>query len=281
MEAGVGYDRLLEAAQSIAALSGRERHDAALVLGSGLGTYAAQLPDAIAIPYTDIPHFPTPRVEGHSGTLYSIDVDGRGALVFSGRVHFYEGWDLFDVVFGVRAAALAGCHTFLLTNASGGVSRGLSVGDLVALSDHINLTGRNPLIGANDERLGTRFPDVSDAYSGKLRHLMKQAFEAADVPYKEGVYTWFTGPSYESPAEIEMVRRIGGDLVGMSTVPEAIALAHMERRVGAISLVTNLAAGTSDEPVTHEEVQEAAALAKAKFTLLIENLLPNLVVADS
>jgi purine-nucleoside phosphorylase len=280
MEACVGYEKLEEAAQTIAALSGRERHDAALVLGSGLGTYAAELPDAVAIPYADIPHFPTPKVAGHSGTLYSIDVNGRGALVFSGRVHFYEGWDLFDVVFGVRAAALAGCHTFLLTNASGGVSRGLSVGDLVALSDHINLTGRNPLIGSNDERLGTRFPDISDAYSADLRHLMKNAFEAAAVAYKEGVYTWFTGPSYESPAEIEMVRRIGGDLVGMSTVPEAIALAHMQRRVGAISLVTNLAAGTSDEPVTHEEVQEAATLAKAKFTLLIENLLPKLVLAS-
>jgi purine-nucleoside phosphorylase len=279
MEADVGYEKLQDAATAIANLSGRDRHDAALVLGSGLGDYAAGLPDAVAIPYSEIPHFPTPKVKGHSGTLYSVDVDGKGALVFSGRVHFYEGWDLFDVVFGVRAAAVAGCHSFLLTNASGGVSRGLSVGDLVALSDHINLTGQNPLIGANDDRLGPRFPDISDAYSGALRHLMKQAFEEAAVPYKEGVYTWFTGPSYESPAEIEMVRRIGGDLVGMSTVPEAVALTHMGRRVGAISLVTNLAAGTSDEPVTHEEVQEAAALAKAKFTLLIDSLLSHLVTA--
>ncbi len=279
MEAGVGYEKLQDAAAAIAALSGRKQHEAALVLGSGLGDYAAALPNAIAIPYTEIPHFPTPRVKGHSGTLYSIDVEGKGALVFSGRVHYYEGWDLFDVVFGVRAAALSGCHSFLLTNASGGVSRGLSVGDLVAISDHINLTGRNPLIGGNDDRLGTRFPDISDAYSSDLRHDMKRSFEDAEVPYKEGVYTWFTGPSYESPAEIEMVRRIGGDLVGMSTVPEAVALAHMERRVGAISLVTNLAAGASDEPVTHEEVQEAAALAKAKFTLLIDSLLPRLVAA--
>ena len=277
----MGYEKLQEAAQAIATRSGREQHEAALVLGSGLGDYAAALPDAVAIPYTEIPHFPTPKVEGHSGTLYSIDVEGKGALIFSGRVHYYEGWDLFDVVFGVRAAALTGCHTFLLTNASGGVSRGLSPGDLVALADHINLTGRNPLIGSNDDRLGTRFPDVSDAYSGDLRHLMREAFETAGVPYKEGVYTWFTGPSYETPAEIEMVRRIGGDLVGMSTVPEAIALAHMRRRVGAISLVTNLAAGTTDEPVTHEEVQEAAALAKTKFSQLIDGLLPSLVVAPS
>ncbi len=277
MEAYVGYERLQEAAAAIADLSGRKEHAAALVLGSGLGDYAAALPNAVAIPYATIPHFPTPKVEGHSGTLYSIDVDGKGALIFSGRVHFYEGWDLFDVVFGVRAAALAGCHTVLLTNACGGVSRGLSVGDLVAVSDHINLTGQNPLIGANDKRLGTRFPDVSDAYSGALRHEMKAAFDVADVSYKEGVYAWFTGPSYETPAEIEMVRRIGGDLVGMSTVPEAVALAHMGRRVGAISLVTNLAAGASNEPVTHEEVQEAAELAKSKFTHLINELLPRLV----
>jgi purine-nucleoside phosphorylase len=281
MEACVSYEQLQEAAQAIADLSGRGRHEAALVLGSGLGDYAAAIPDAIAIPYTEIPNFPTPRVEGHSGTLYSIEVEGKGALVFSGRSHYYEGGGLTNVVFGVRSAALAGCHTFLLTNASGGVSRGLSVGDLVAVADHINLTGQNPLIGTNEPRLGTRFPDMSDAYSADLRHLMKLAFEESAIPYKEGVYTWFTGPTYETPAEIEMVRRIGGDLVGMSTVPEAIALAHMGRRVGAISLVTNMAAGASDEPLSHEEVQEAAAQAKTKFTLLVDTLLPRLVVAPS
>lgn len=273
----MGYEQLEQAAVAIAELSGRREHAAALVLGSGLGDYAAALPNAVAIPYTDIPHFPTPKVEGHSGTLYSIDVAGKGVLVFSGRVHFYEGWNLFDVVFGVRAAAMAGCHTVVLTNACGGVSQGLEVGDLVAVRDHINLSGQNPLIGANDKRFGTRFPDVSDAYSKTLRSEMKTAFAAANVAYKEGVYSWFTGPSYETPAEIEMVRRIGGDLVGMSTVPEAVALAHMGRRVGAISLVTNLAAGASDKPVTHEEVQEAAELAKTKFTHLIDGLLPRLV----
>ncbi len=273
----MGYEQLQEAAAAIATLSGRESHSAAMVLGSGLGDYAAALPDAVAIPYADIPHFPTPKVAGHSGTLYSIDVGGRGALVFSGRVHFYEGWSLFDVVFGVRTAALTGCHTVFLTNAAGGVTKGLAVGDLVAIKDHINFTGQNPLHGPNDERLGTRFPDVSDAYSRGLRSEMIAAYEEAGVSYQEGVYTWFTGPSYETPAEIELVRRLGGDLVGMSTVPEAIALAHMRRRVGAISLVTNLAAGASDQPVTHKEVQEAAELAKSKFTELVDRLLPRLV----
>lgn len=273
----MSYEKLQEAAAAVAELSGRRRHSAAVVLGSGLGDYAASLPNAVAIPYEEIPNFPAPKVEGHAGTLYSIDVDGRGALIFAGRVHFYEGWSLHEVVFGARTAALSGCHTVLLTNAAGGVSRGLSVGDLVAISDHINFTGQNPLHGPNDERLGSRFPDVSDAYSGKLRRAMKPAFEAATVLYKEGVYTWFTGPSYETPAEIEMVRRIGGDLVGMSTVPEAIALAHMGIRVGAVSLVTNLAAGSTDEPLSHTEVQEAAVHAKVKSEKLINALLPILV----
>jgi purine-nucleoside phosphorylase len=277
----VGYEQLQEAAAAIAELSGRKKHSAALVLGSGLGDYAAALPDAVAIPYTKIPHFPTPKVAGHSGTLYSFDVGGKGALVFSGRVHFYEGWSLFDIVFGARTAVLAGCHTVLLTNAAGGVSRGLSVGDLVAISDHINFTGQNPLHGPNDDRLGTRFPDVGDAYSRKLRSVMKEAYQQVGIPYKEGVYTWFTGPSYETPAEIEMVRRIGGDLVGMSTVPEAIALAQMGARVGAISLVTNLAASAGGQPVTHEEVQEAADLAKSKSKKLIDTLLPGLVADPS
>jgi purine-nucleoside phosphorylase len=273
----VSYERLQQAAASIRELTGRAEHSAAVVLGSGLGDYATSLKDAIAIPYADIPHLPAPRVEGHAGTLYSVEVAQRNTLMFAGRVHFYEGWELFDVAFGVRAAVLAGCHTVLLTNASGGVSRGLSVGDLVAIGDHINLTGRNPLHGGNDVRIGPRFPDVSDAYSKSLRHEMKPVFEHCGIPYKEGVYTWFTGPSYETPAEIEMVRRIGGDLVGMSTVPEAIALAHMGIRVGAISLVTNMAAGTTNEPLSHDEVQEAAEHARAKFEGLLDALLPILL----
>lgn len=276
----MGYEHLQAAAAAIAEKSGRKKHSAAVVLGSGLGEYAASLPNAVSIPYADIPNFPAPQVEGHSGTLYSTDVAGRGVLIFAGRVHFYEGWGLEEVVFGVRTAAAAGCHTVLLTNASGGVSKGLSVGDLVAIRDHINLTGRNPLHGPNDDRLGTRFPDVSDAYSSELRHAMKPTFEETGIPYKEGVYTWFTGPSYETPAEIELVRRIGGDLVGMSTVPEAIALAHMGIRVGAISLVTNMAAGTTDEPLNHDEVQEAAEHAREKFEALLNALLP-ILVADA
>jgi len=235
----------------------------------------------VAIPYRDIPHFPTPRVKGHSGTLYSTEIAGKGALIFSGRVHLYEGWDVGDIVFGVRTAALSGCHTVILTNACGGVATTLEVGDLVAISDHINFTGQNPLIGANDERLGTRFPDVSRLYSDEVRAAIRRACDRAGIEYQEGVYTWFTGPSFETPAEIEAVRRLGGDLVGMSTVPEAIALGHMGVRVGGISLVTNLAAGVSAAPVTHEEVQIAAEHAGDAFTRLIDNLLPSLIVPGS
>jgi purine-nucleoside phosphorylase len=198
-------------------------------------------------------------------------------LLFAGRVHTYEGWELDEVVFGVRTAALAGASSVLLTNAAGGLGDGLAPGDLVAIRDHLNSTARNPLVGMNDDRLGPRFPDMSEVYSKRLRGLMERAFEASSVSYREGVYAWFLGPSYETPAEIEMVKRAGGDLVGMSTVPEAIALNHMGVDVAGISLVTNYAAGITDTPLSHEEVTETAAEARERFTSVLDALLPLLV----
>lgn len=271
----MSYDTLTAAAAEIADRTGRDAHRLAIVLGSGLGDYAASLPDAIEIPYREIPGWPTPTVEGHHGSLYSADVGGP-ILVLSGRAHFYEGRSLEEVVFGVRAAILAGCDTIVLTNAAGGVGRGLEAGDLVLIRDHLNLTGHNPLIGPNDDRLGPRFPDMSTVYDAGLRSLAREAAEAAGVQLKEGVYTWLTGPSYETPAEIRMVGRLGGDLVGMSTVPEAIAARHMGARVLGISLVTNLAAGISKVPLSHEEVQETAEKARSRFTGLLDRLLPML-----
>jgi len=247
------YEHLQEAAAVIAQRTGRERHQAAVVLGSGLSGYAASLDDAVEVPYADIPHFPVPRIVGHGGSLFSASVGDGAVLLFAGRVHTYEGWDLSDVVFGVRTAALAGASTVLLTNAAGGLGEGLSPGDLVAIRDHLNYTARNPLVGDNDDRLGPRFPDMSEVYSQRVRGLIRRAFETAGVTYREGVYAWFLGPSYETPAEIEMVRRAGGDLVGMSTVPEAIALNHMGVDVAGISLVTNYAAGITDAPLSHED----------------------------
>ena len=270
----MSYEQLQEAAAAIAEKTGRESHQAAVVLGSGLSDYTQSFDDAIEIPYSEIPFFPEPRVVGHGGSLFSVPVGAGAVLLFAGRVHTYEGWSLDEVVFGVRTAALAGASSILLTNAAGGLGDGLAPGDLVGISDHLNYTARNPLVGINDDRMGPRFPDMSEVYSRRLRGLLEQAFQSASVPYKEGVYAWFLGPSYETPAEIQMVKRVGGDLVGMSTVPEAIALNHMGVDVAGISLVTNYAAGITDTPLSHEEVTETAAAARDRFTAVLDGLLP-------
>ena len=231
----MNYDRLKAAADAIAEKTGRAGHDAAVVLGSGLSRYAAELEGATEIPYAHIPGFPVPSVAGHGGTLYSVPQGDGAVLMYAGRVHAYEGWDLDDVVFGVRTAALSGCRTVLLTNAAGGLGEGLAPGDLVAITDHLNLTARNPLVGPNDDRLGPRFPDMTGVYSARLRQMIRSAFEQAGTPYHEGVYAWFLGPSYETPAEVQMARVAGADLVGMSTVPEAIAASHMGVQIGRAS----------------------------------------------
>lgn len=273
----MNYDRLKAAVAAIAEKTGRAAHDAAVVLGSGLSRYAAELEGAAAIPYADIPGFPVPSVAGHGGTLYSVPQGDGAVLMYAGRVHAYEGWDLDDVVFGVRTAALSGCRTVLLTNAAGGLGEGLAPGDLVAITDHLNLTARNPLVGPNDDRLGPRFPDMTGVYSARLRQMIRSAFEQAGTPYHEGVYAWFLGPSYETPAEVQMARVAGADLVGMSTVPEAIALRHMGVEVAGISLVTNYAAGILDQPLSHEEVTETAIAAMSRFRAVLESLVPHLV----
>jgi len=272
----MNYDSLKIAADAIAEQSGRGSHDAAVVLGSGLSSYAAELEGAIAIPYSDIPGFPVPSIVGHGGTLYSVPQGDRAVLMYAGRVHAYEGWDLDDVVFGVRTAALAGCRAVLLTNAAGGFREGMAPGDLVTIKDHLNLTARNPLVGPNDDRLGPRFPDMSEVYSKRLRSVIRSAFEAAGTPYQEGVYAWFLGPSYETPAEVQMAGRFGADLLGMSTVPEAIALRHMGVEVAGISLVTNYAAGIIDQPLSHDEVTETAAAAMGRFRTILGLLTPQL-----
>ena len=273
----MSYENLEQAAAVVTFATGGRSHKAAIVLGSGLSDYATSLDGAIEVPYASIPNFPASKVEGHAGSLFSIEVAGRAALLFAGRVHAYEGWDLTDVVFGVRTAALLGCHTVVLTNAAGGIGQGMGPGDLVAIRDHLNLTSLNPLGGDNDERLGPRFPDLTDLYDPAVRGLIEEAAAATGVPYREGVYAWLLGPSYETPAEIQFYKTAGADLVGMSTVPEAIALRHMGVRVGGISLVTNLAAGMGDNPLSHDEVTMIAAAARDEFTALIDALLPGLV----
>ncbi len=268
------------AAVVIAARSGCDNHDAAIVLGSGLSEYASGLAGAIEIPYRDIPGFSPPQVAGHGGTLFSVPMGRKRLLVFAGRVHAYEGYSMSEVVFGVRAAVSTGAKRIMLTNASGGIGDHLSPGDLVIISDHLNLTGQNPLTGPNDDRIGPRFPDMSEVYSSDLREEMKDAFRDVGVAPYEGVYAWFPGPSYETPAEVRMARTLGADLVGMSTVPEAIAARHMGAEVVAVSLVTNLAAGISPVPLSHEEVTESAARAASTFAAILDRFLPTLIEAS-
>ncbi len=269
-------ERLAAAADALARRSGRDHHDVAVVLGSGLGPYADHLPGAVRVPFAEIPGFPVPSVAGHAGVAVSAPTGAGHTLLLAGRVHAYEGYGLDAVTFPVRAAIAAGCGTVVLTNAAGGVAPGLVPGDLVAVSDHLNLTGTSPLTGPNDDRLGPRFPDLGDLYDPELRRLAAAVAAEEGIGLREGVYAWFPGPSFETPAEIRMAARLGADLVGMSTVPEAIAARHMGARVLAISLVTNLAAGLSAGPLSHADVTAAAVAARDRITSLLDSLLARL-----
>ncbi len=275
----MSYEQIKAAQSAIVKATGRARHALALVLGSGLSGFASGLSDAIEVPYEKIPGFPVPKVEGHSRSLFSAKFGDANVLVLAGRVHLYEGWELAEIVFGVRTAILCGCKTVVLTNAAGASNENMQPGDLVIIRDHINLTGYNPLMGDNDERLGPRFPDMTHVYDPRLRQLASETAETLGMQLKEGVYAWFTGPSYETPAEIEMVSRMGGDLAGMSTVPEAIAARHMGAQVLGISLVTNLAAGLSADPLSHAEVTDIGAQARPRITSLLNALLERLAAA--
>ncbi|MCL1600395.1 MAG: purine-nucleoside phosphorylase [Actinomycetia bacterium] len=268
------------AAVVIAARTGVDTHDAAVVLGSGLSDYARELDGAIEIPYADIPGFPVPQVVGHGGVLLSVPIGDKRLLILAGRVHAYEGWRMSEVVFGVRAAVSTGVRNLMLTNAAGGVSDQLSPGDLVIISDHLNLTGRSPLKGPNDDRIGPRFPDMSEVYSLGLRSDLAEVFKEVGIEPHEGVYAWFPGPSFETPAEVRMAELLGADLVGMSTVPEAVAARHMGANVVAVSLVTNLAAGISPTPLSHDEVTATAARAASTFGSILDRFLPVLVSYD-
>jgi len=266
--------RLDDAVEVIVGKTGHQKHDVAVILGSGLGGYPETISDAQAISYSDIPGFPQPTVAGHAGTAYSATFGSNQVLLLSGRIHAYEDPSMDELVFAVRACIRAGCRAVFLTNAAGGCGEGLNAGDLVVLRDHLNLVGRSPLTGPNIEELGTRFPDMTEAYSSRLRRLVIETAADLGQNLNEGVYAWFLGPTYETPAEVEMARRMGADLVGMSTVPEVIAARHMGAEVGAISLVTNLAAGIADHPLSHDEVTEMAAQAHDRFTALLAAVLP-------
>lgn len=248
----------------------------AIVLGSGLGSFADRIEHPVAIPYTDIPNFPRPTVEGHSGRLVVGTIAGTPVAVMQGRVHAYEGYSPEEVTFPVRVLGRLGITTLVVTNAAGGIRLDLKQGQLVLLSDQINLTGRSPVVGPNDDRLGQRFFDMSDAYSKRLRLLAHAAASRHEILLPEGVYLGLSGPSFETPAEIRAFRGWGADLVGMSTVHEVIVARHMGIEVLGISCVTNMAAGVLDQPINHQEVMETGAHAQAHLTTLLVELLPEI-----
>jgi purine-nucleoside phosphorylase len=248
-----------------------------LVLGSGLGAFAQRLKDRVALPYEDVPHFPVPSgVVGHAGELVLGDVGKTPVVVLSGRVHFYEGRPMTDVVFPARVLARLGVGAVVLTNAAGGVRKTFKPGDLMLMTDHINAFGTNPLIGPNEESLGARFPDMSQVYDRVLRKLAKDTARSLRIPLREGVYLGNSGPSYETPAEIRAYRTIGADAVGMSTIPEAIALRHAGVRVIGISTITNMAAGILPKPLVHEEVLATTKKVGDRFVRLLTELVPKI-----
>lgn len=248
----------------------------AVVLGSGLGAFAEELEDRTCLPYSRIPGWPQSTAIGHAGMLVYGKLAGLDLLVMSGRAHLYEGYTAAEAVFGVRAMGRLGVRSLVLTNAAGGINEAYRQGALVLISDHINLQGTNPLVGPNEETLGPRFPDMSDAYCAQYRETAKAVAAELGIPLPEGVYAGLLGPSYETPAEIRFLRAIGADLVGMSTVPEAIAANHMGMKVVAISCVTNMAAGIVPGRISHDEVLETGRAVRATFLRLLRGLLPRL-----
>jgi len=248
----------------------------ALVLGSGLGAFADSLTDAVRVPYAEIPSFPQSTAIGHAGRLVIGNAAGVPVAAMQGRVHLYEGYSAQEVTFPIRVFGRMGIRAVILTNAAGGISLTYSQGALVVIRDHINMQGANPLVGPNDDRFGVRFPDMTQAYARDYRQIAREEAARLGVPQHEGIYAGLLGPSYETPAEIEYLRRIGADLVGMSTVAEVIAARHMEIKVLAISCVTNMAAGILDQPLSHAEVMETGERVKTTFESLLRAVLPRI-----
>jgi purine-nucleoside phosphorylase len=269
------WDRVEDAAAAIRQQCGPPPQ-VALVLGSGLGAFADTLTDAVAIPCGDLPHWPAATVVGHAGTLVIGNALGVRLAVLSGRVHLYEGHDAATVAFATRVMGRLGVRRLVLTNAAGGINLRFSAGALMIIDDHINLLGRSPLTGSNDERFGPRFPDMTEVYSRRLRAIADAASAARGVPVSHGVYAAVPGPSYETPAEIRYLRTIGADAVGMSTVPEAIAARHMGIEVLGISCISNMAAGVLPQPLLHEEVLETTRRVRDSFIALLEGILERL-----
>ena len=245
-----------------------------LILGSGLGVLADLVENPTTIAYSDIPHFPQSTVEGHAGELLIGTIQGRGVVLMKGRFHMYEGYGPEMTAFPVRVMKAIGVKQLLVTNAAGGVNTSFEAGDLMLISDHLNMTGTSPLIGANDNKLGPRFPDMSQAYSKRLRQAAHEVAAKHSFTFREGVYAGVLGPSYETPAEIRMLRTLGADAVGMSTVSEVIVASHAGMEVLGISCISNMAAGILDQPLSHEEVMETADKVREQFLKLVLDIIP-------
>ena len=253
------------------ALDGR-RPEIAITLGSGLGDLAERLDAPLTIPYKEIPHFPVSTVSGHKGQFVCGKLGGKEVLCMQGRFHYYEGYDLKQVTMPVRVMKLLGIDRLLVTNAAGGINTGFHAGTLMLIEDHLNLTGENPLIGENLDAFGDRFFDMTVAYDKEYRTLAKATAEELNIPLATGVYAWLTGPNFETPAEIRYLRTIGADAVGMSTVPEVLVARHSGIRVLGISCITNLAAGMTDNTLSHEEVKETADRVQNEFIRLVTGI---------
>jgi len=269
------YERAEKAARLI-----RARTDAdvsvAIVLGSGLGAFADELTDSTSIRYDEIPSFARATVEGHAGRLVIGKTNNVTVAAMQGRFHFYEGYSLEEVTFPIRVLKLLGVRTLILTNAAGSLNTEFTPGSLMVITDHINLIGVNPLIGPNDDRFGPRFPDLTSVYARRLQDIVINEANAIGLDMRRGIYAALSGPSYETPAEIHMVRTLGADAVGMSTVPEAIVARHMNMEVIGISCITNLAAGVSNRPVDHSQVIATGERVRAEFTELLRRVVTRL-----
>ena len=269
------YEKLQGCLKSV-----REKTDfvpkVAIVLGSGLGDYANDIEVVSEIDYSDIEGFPVSTVPGHAGKFIFGYVKGVPVVCMKGRVHYYEGYPISDVVLPTRLMKLMGADTLFLTNASGGINPSFSAGDFMMLTDHISLWAPNPLIGQNIDELGTRFPDMTHVYDVEIQNIIREVAATEGIKLQEGIYAQLTGPSFESPAEIQLLHKLDVDAVGMSTVVEAIAANHMGMKICGISCVCNLAAGMTDNPLTHEEVQQAAAEAAPKFKKLVTEVVARL-----
>ena len=262
------YEKLLKCKEAVRKVTDFEP-DVALVLGSGLGGFAENIKIETEISYSDIPGFPVSTVPGHAGKFIFGYLGDKKIVCMKGRIHFYEGYNISDVVLPARLMKMLGAKILFLTNAAGGLGEGFGAGDLMLITDHISVFAPNPLIGPNLDELGPRFPDMSNVYKKDLQDVIRAVAKENGINLKEGVYCQCTGPSFESPAEIKMLAKLGVSAVGMSTVNEAIAANHMGMRICGVSCISNLAAGISGEPLSHEEVQEAADKAAPLFTKLV------------